>query len=450
VPRSFRPAALVAALALGALLPAVPAQAETITVDGRAGISTFRGGAKAAASRTRARVWHFSVRGLRPSQVRGAAIVAGKRRRPVAVRTVRTALRRQRDVRVRTKLRGRPVRLKLKVDRRAPDTKVKRTRKGRSIQLAADERRARFACRVDGGRWKACPARTQVPALPAGDHDLDVRASDRAGNVDPTPATVTWTVEPAPAPKPTAPAAPPVTTTPQPPAGTLLFDGFDGPDSVITNGYAYFSRDTRAFRSDIWEVEVGTLLRRGGTGWSGVPDGNDTNRDSSAGTGSQMFRMWTKRDDFGNVRVTTKLRHEGWTEGSPDWPVKSWDGLKLWLRRGGRTGSFNLYTAEVSRRQGNIMIQKKCQDSDEYTILEQSRSGGEYAPRIGEWDEVGGSVRTNSDGSVTIEVIRGGRVVLTATDTGEGGCPPITAPGRVGIRSENMQFSIDDFAVRPA
>jgi hypothetical protein len=96
------------------------------------------------------------------------------------------------------------------------------------------------------------------------------------------------------------------------------------------------------------------------------------------------------------------------------------------------------------------MIQKKCQDSDEYTILEQSRSGGEYAPRIGEWDEVGGSVRTNPDGSVTLAVIRGGRVVLEATDTGEGGCPPITAPGRVGIRSENMQFSIDDFAVRPA
>jgi hypothetical protein len=241
-----------------------------------------------------------------------------------------------------------------------------------------------------------------------------------------------------------------VPTTPQQPAGTLLFDGFDGPDGLVTNGYAYWSKDTQAFRSDIWEVEVGTLFRRGGTGWSGIPDGNDTNRDSSAGTGSQMFRMWTKRSDFDSVRVTTRLRHEGWTEGSPDWPVKSWDGLKIWLRRGGRTGDWNLYTAEVSRRQGNVMIQKKCAGSDEYTILEQSRSGGAYAARQGEWDEVGGTVRTNPDGSVTLEVIRGGAVVLTATDTGQGGCPPITAPGRVGIRSENMQFSIDDFAVRPA
>jgi len=54
---------------------------------------------------------------------------------------------------------------------------------------------AGFQCRLDAGGWFACTSPFTTPALPDGDHTFTVRAVDRAGNLDPTPATHTWTVD---------------------------------------------------------------------------------------------------------------------------------------------------------------------------------------------------------------------------------------------------------------
>ena len=55
-------------------------------------------------------------------------------------------------------------------------------------------------------------------------------------------------------------------------------------------------------------------------------------------------------------------------------------------------------------------------------------------------------MRTNADGSVTIRLLSGGQLVVEATDHGTGG-PPITSPGRVGLRGDNSNFRFDDFQV---
>jgi hypothetical protein len=142
-----------------------------------------------------------------------------------------------------------------------------------------------------------------------------------------------------------------------------------------------------------------------------------------------------------------RFRFEAWSDGhDPDWPAKSWDGVKIWLRRQGASGSWGLYTAEIARRQGNVIIQKKCTGSDNYTLLAQTSAT--LPPVSGTWETDGGSVQTNADGSVTVSVIRDDKVVLTATDHGGNGCDPITTPGRVGVRGDNTQFSFDDFTVR--
>ena len=120
-------------------------------------------------------------------------------------------------------------------------------------------------------------------------------------------------------------------------------------------------------------MESGCALRRDNTLWTGVPTSNLPNKDCSNGSGSEVFRLWTKRS-FTDVNVTFSLRNNGYVSGAEG--ERSWDGIKIWLRRQGGTGSVGLYTAEVNRRQGNIMIQKKCAGSDVYHILNAGPAGG--------------------------------------------------------------------------
>ena len=341
------------------------------------------------------------------------------------------------------------VRLKVVTDTQAPETRISSGPDATTdsheaeFRFGANEKRSTFQCRIDGFDWSSCRSPITYTEVPDGEHTFSVRASDRFGNVDATPATSSWTVG----------AAVPETPETSEPASdvpavgdALLFDDFTGPDGVITNHYAFWSPDDdSAFRDDVWEMESGCALRRNDTLWTGVPTSNLPNRDCSNGSGSEVFRLWTKRS-FQNVNVTFSLRNNGYVSGAEG--ERTWDGIKVWLRRQGGTGSVGLYTAEVNRRQGNLMIQKKCGGSDEYHILEQARPEG-AAASIGQWEQVGGSVKNQPDGSVKLTLMRHGQTVLEATDTGVG-CAPITNGGRVGIRGDYTNFNADDFLVVPA
>ena len=51
-----------------------------------------------------------------------------------------------------------------------------------------------FQCSLDARRFRACSARKTYRGLSHGRHVLRVRAKDRAGNLDPTPARHVWRV----------------------------------------------------------------------------------------------------------------------------------------------------------------------------------------------------------------------------------------------------------------
>ena len=57
-----------------------------------------------------------------------------------------------------------------------------------------------FECSLDGGPFEGCdfPHYVSFDELPAGDHVLAIRAVDGGGNVDPTPATYSWSTAPTP------------------------------------------------------------------------------------------------------------------------------------------------------------------------------------------------------------------------------------------------------------
>src|SRR5207244_10456108 len=57
-------------------------------------------------------------------------------------------------------------------------------------------RASALACRIDGGGCtSSSTTHTIPPALSAGSHTFDVRATDQAGNTDASPASYTWTVD---------------------------------------------------------------------------------------------------------------------------------------------------------------------------------------------------------------------------------------------------------------
>ena len=53
-----------------------------------------------------------------------------------------------------------------------------------------------FECRLDGGPFGGCVSPLRLTGLAVGAHLLEVRAKDSFGNVDPTPASASWTVRP--------------------------------------------------------------------------------------------------------------------------------------------------------------------------------------------------------------------------------------------------------------
>ena len=63
-----------------------------------------------------------------------------------------------------------------------------------SFSFTSNESGVHFQCRVDGSPWVACTSPWWVYGALPDNHVVEVRAIDRDGNVDPTPARRVWTV----------------------------------------------------------------------------------------------------------------------------------------------------------------------------------------------------------------------------------------------------------------
>src|SRR6202008_2091577 len=75
-----------------------------------------------------------------------------------------------------------------------------------TISFSADEPGSSFECSLDREAFSACDSPREYTSLP-GTHTFRVRATDRAGNTDATPAEHTWTIDTTP-PETTIDAAP--------------------------------------------------------------------------------------------------------------------------------------------------------------------------------------------------------------------------------------------------
>lgn len=86
-------------------------------------------------------------------------------------------------------------------DRRPPNTRIvsgppRNTYNTKAkFRFASTEAQSSFQCKVDQGRWRGCRNPYKRTVRP-GKHVFKVRATDRFGNVDPTPARFGWRVKP--------------------------------------------------------------------------------------------------------------------------------------------------------------------------------------------------------------------------------------------------------------
>jgi large repetitive protein len=147
-----------------------------------------------------------------------------------------------------------------------------------TISISTNESGAGLECKLDGGSFTICTSPVGYSGLTEGAHTVQARARDAAGNVDPSPAAYSWTVD--------------VT------APTTTIDS--GPDAVTNNANATFtfsSGDAAA----VFQCQLDGAAYAPCTSpktYPGVPDGPHT------------FSV-RARDPAGNVDATPAAR--SWT-----------------------------------------------------------------------------------------------------------------------------------------
>jgi len=184
-----------------------------------------------------------------------------------------------------------PVSHKWTVDTNPPETAIENgpphvSHKGTATFSVSSESGATFECRLDNHGWDECG---QVSGLSDGKHVMRARAKDRAGNVDPTPASWSWRVDL--------------------PPETAITAGPSGSTSSSTATFRFSSTDTAAtFRCKL-DGRRWSACTSGKT-YTGLPQGSHTFKvraKDSAGTNdpSPAERTWKVDTVAPNTTITS-------------------------------------------------------------------------------------------------------------------------------------------------
>ena len=228
--------------------------------------------------------------------------------------------------------------------------------------------------------------------------------------------------------------------------GVQPFTASFGASGLVTNEYAYREPNSpQAHDSADWIVTSGSLFAQNGDGWTGVPDSGETGTDSARYNDSAVFRLVTRRRDFGDVRAATSVKVDS-PITTKRTPASEWDGAHFWLRYHSPS---ELYALSFRRRDGMVVIKRKITahdkaavDGGDYTTLAQTSFPIPY----GSWQQVAASAVNGSGGTVKLTLEINGRTALTVVDSAPG---PLTEPGGVGLRVDNSELWFRDFTATP-
>jgi DNA-directed RNA polymerase specialized sigma24 family protein len=177
------------------------------------------------------------------------------------------------------------------VDTSPPETSIdagppRSSHKDSATFTVSSEAGATFECRLDSHGWGACG---QVSGLSDGKHVMRARARDRAGNVDPSPASWSWRIDL--------------------PPETAITAGPSGPTSSASATFRFSSPDTAATFQCKLDGRSWASCSSGRT-YSGLPQGSHTFKvraKDSAGTNdpSPAQRTWTVDTVAPNTTITS-------------------------------------------------------------------------------------------------------------------------------------------------
>ncbi|MEV7105284.1 hypothetical protein [Streptomyces atroolivaceus] len=212
-------------------------------------------------------------------------------------------------------------------------------------------------------------------------------------------------------------------------------------DGLVTNAYAHGHPGAVDARiSPDWVVTSGSLFAHWAIGWTGTPDGDAPGPGSAPHTGSSVFRLVTRRRDFGDttVRCRVFLRPPGATGRTP---ARDWDGGHLWLRY---HSAQELYALSFRRRDATVVLKRKhpaqgrpVEGPGVYTTL----ATAEHALEYSRWHQLHATVHGQDD-EVRIVLSLNGRTVLDAEDRTPG---RLVTPGGVGLRGDNTEMAFFGF-----
>lgn len=225
----------------------------------------------------------------------------------------------------------------------------------------------------------------------------------------------------------------------------LPFSVFASATTLVTNEYAYrHPADPKAIFSSIWEMTSGSLFLKDGKYWTGVPDNKAPNYNSTTGNNSVVFRATTKAT---YVDETTEfdfvLNNFTSTKSTPK---VNWDGGHIFLRY---QSEFNLYYASFARRDGNVVIKKKCDNhpnpDSNFGIYYDLSTYNKVPVVMGTVSHIKAQVQ-NVGAIVKIDLYKDSKLVASAVDTGIG-CPTFQTAGKTGVRGDNANFYYYNFSV---
>ncbi|MFF7948446.1 hypothetical protein [Streptomyces griseorubiginosus] len=212
---------------------------------------------------------------------------------------------------------------------------------------------------------------------------------------------------------------------------------------LVTNEFAYWHPDSPGARhSPDWTMTSGSLFGLDGAGWSGRPDGGRPDAGSVQATDSAVFRLASRRRDFGDTRLSLEVRPMEMVTTART-PAQPYDGVHLWLRFHSEQ---ECYAVSLVRRDGRVVVKRKTPGgpANGGTYVTLGTASASIPPDA--WTPATATVTDLPDRRVRITLELAGHRVLDVTDTAPGG---LYLPGGVGVRGDNTEFMFRDFAAQP-
>jgi hypothetical protein len=232
-----------------------------------------------------------------------------------------------------------------------------------TFTFSADEPGSTFACALDGAAFSACASPQSYSNLAQGAHTFEVRATDGAGNTDPTPASRSWTVD---------------TLAPQ----TTIDSGPSGTTSASSATFTFSADESGSFACSLDGAAFSACASP--QSYSGLAEG------------AHSFQV-RATDSAGNTDPTPAAR---------TWTIS----LAL-FSDGFESGNFSAWTTVLTGADGTATVQSALvKDGSFAARLSETATTGSFAYARKQLDAARTDLRVKGDFKVLTEGASGGNV----------------------------------------